>query len=158
VNDFMPLAQLVLGALSLPLVATLGGWLISRLSAERRLLAQVERLAHIYPSIPESLAKAEYAERVTAAVVALNTRLDPLFKVERKRKRLVVLWVLSAIVILVTIATTTHSPTEPLTSLAGLILGAVVVFAFWLIERDTRRQRAVLRSAVTNIRDDPMPD
>ncbi|HEY4269508.1 MAG TPA: hypothetical protein VGM94_15100 [Galbitalea sp.] len=69
-NGYTPLAQAVLGALSLPLVATVGGWLLSRLSAERRLLAQVERLAHIYPSIPESLAKVEYAERVTAAVSA----------------------------------------------------------------------------------------
>lgn len=33
------------------------------------------------------------------------------------------------------------------TSVLGILLGGVVVAAFWFIERDTKRQREALRSA-----------
>lgn len=145
---FIPIAQLTLGVLSLPLLTALGGWVWRRVSKEARLHAELERLARVYPTLPEGKAKALYAERVNDAVHALNIRLDPLFKRERRRKRKAVVAVLALTLVgsFFVAPGVDGGSNQPFEWVLGVVLGGVVVVIFWLIERDTKRQRAALQS------------
>src|SRR6476659_2075440 len=88
--------QMSVAVLSLPIIAAAVAWLGRRSSKESRLLIRVERLAAIFPNLPEGEARDEFAKRVSEAGAELNARLDPLFKQERRRKRKVVVGLLVA--------------------------------------------------------------
>lgn len=148
-DTLLPIGQLTLGLLSLPLLTALGTWVWRRVSKEARLHAELERLARVFPTLPDGEAKVTYAERVNDVLEALNTRLDPLFKRERRRKRVVVVIVLAFVFIvsLIVAPSLNGVSDDSYTSVLGIALGGVVVAAFWFIERDTKRQREALRLA-----------
>jgi hypothetical protein len=145
--NFVVVTQLVLGLLSLPLVTALGAWIVTRFSKERRLQLEVERRGHIYSNLPDGPAKEEFAERLNDSLRALNARLDPLFKKERRRKRTVVFWAGIFAAALTAVGSAASLPAESVGNVAGLVLGAFMVGAFFFIERDTKRQRLALRRA-----------
>src|SRR6185437_14532782 len=142
--QIVPLLQLILAVLSLPVATGLLGWLCSRFSKEHRLLLLVERLSLILPSLPEGSAKSEYAERVSDALRALNVRLDPLFKIERRRKRIVVVWLVVVLGLTAAFANVAHVASGNLQTIVSIIFGGLGVLAFTLIERDTKKQRKAL--------------
>jgi hypothetical protein len=135
--------QVIVGVLSVPTIAAFIAWIAKRFTKESRLLVRVERLAAIYPNLPEGTERAELATRLSESTRELNRRLDPLFKRERSLKRKVVLWVTS-LLILATLIFFPASSSSGFSSTAGLIGGGVAIVAFLLIERDTRRQRTIL--------------
>lgn len=145
---FMPtgpeLLQMTLAVLSVPAVAAAITWLARRFSKEARLTIRLERLAAIFPNLPEGTMRDEFGKRVAEAGAELNARLDPLFKNERRRKRRVIVGLVlaSAFVILVfpgyAVLGTAGSNT------VGVGLGLVAVAGFLFIERDTRRQRSAI--------------
>jgi len=141
--ELVAAVQLIVGVLSVPTIAALIAWIAKLFTKESRLLVRVERLAAIYPNLPEGSERAELATRLAEITRELNRRLDPLFKRERRLKRKVVLWVTS-LLLLVTLIFFPASSSSGFSSTAGLIGGGVGVLAFLLIERDTRRQRTLL--------------
>jgi hypothetical protein len=147
--DPLPIMQLAVGLLSVPLLATAAAWLARRSTKESRLLIRVERLAAIYADLPTGEPKDEFGLRVFDATRELNTRLDPLFRSERRRKRKVALWVggvlLALQVTVIPLISGTWTPPNWYGITSGLIGGAVIVVAWALIERDTKRQRRALR-------------
>lgn len=143
-SQIVPMLQLVLAVLSLPIATGLLGWLCSRFSKERRLLLLVERLSRILPSLPEGSPKVEYSERVNDALRALNVRLDPLFKIERRRKRIVFVWLVGIVGLAAGFANAAHIPNGNYQTVLGISFGGLAVLAFVLIERDTKRQRRAL--------------
>ena len=145
--NFVAVTQLVLGLLSLPLVTGLGAWVVTRFSKERRLQLEVERRGQIYSNLPEGPAREEFAERLNDSLRALNARLDPLFRKERRRKRTVVGWVAVFTAASIAIGSAASLPVESFGNVAGLVLGAFMVGAFLFIERDTKRQRLALQRA-----------
>jgi hypothetical protein len=145
--NFLVASQLAVGLLGLPLVTAFGAWALNRFSKERRLLLEVERRSQIYPNLPEGPAKVEYADRLNDSVRALNARLDPVFKKERRRKRTVIVWIGVGSIATTTVGIVLSLPAEPYGTGAGLALGAVMIGAFLFIERDTKKQRLALRQA-----------
>lgn len=143
-SQIVSIVQLVIAVLSIPVATGVVGWFLTRFSKERRLLLQLERLTQILPSLPEGPAKVEYSARVTDALTALNVRLDPLFKIERRRKRVVFSWSIAIVALIAGIANAAHVPDGQYQPVVALILGGLTVIAFLLIERDTKRQRKVL--------------
>lgn len=143
-SQIVPIVQLVIAILSIPVATGAVGWLLSRFSKERRLLLQLERLTQILPSLPEGPSKVEYSTRVTEALTALNVRLDPLFKLERRRKRVVFTWSIAVVAFFAGIANAAHVPVGQYQTVLGLVFGGLTVAAFLLIERDTKRQRTAL--------------
>lgn len=138
--------QMAIAALSVPAVAAAITWLARRFSKESRLTVRLERLAAIYPNLPEGAMRDEFAKRVSDVGAELNARLDPLFKQERKRKRKVVVWVLVASAFL-SLVFPGHVALGPGGSnVASIALGGVAVAAFLFIERDTRRQRGAIKA------------
>jgi hypothetical protein len=146
--DFTAVLQTLLTILSIPVVAAALSWASRRLTKEGRLGARVERLSVVYPNLPEGDAKNEYAERINEALSELNARLDPVFKLERKRKRTVGFWVYGIALLLTFIFIPGFRNPEQANAVAGwtsVVGGLVLAGAFWLIEKDTKRQRAALQ-------------
>ena len=139
-TEVVATVQVLVGVLSVPTIAALIAWIAKRFTKESRLLVRVERLAAIYPNLPESIERDELATRLREITRELNNRLDPLFKRERRLKRKVVIWVTSVLV-LATLIFFPASSSSRFSATAGLIGGGIAVLAFLLIERDTRRQR-----------------
>jgi hypothetical protein len=138
------LLQITVAILSVPAVAASLTWLARRFSKESRLILRLERLAVIYPNLPDGAMREEFAKRVTDAGMELNTRLDPLFKRERKRKRQVVMWLMAGSTFLALVFPG-HAALGPAGSnVVSVALGGIAVAAFLFIERDTRRQRAAI--------------
>jgi len=142
--QIVSIVQLALAVLSLPVATGLLGWVMSRFSKERRLLLQVERLARILPSLPEGHAKVEFSDRVSEALAALNVRLDPLFKLERRRKRIAFSWSVAIVSVIAAVANAAHMPEVQYQTAVAVVLGGLTVLAFLLIETDTKRQRKAL--------------
>lgn len=142
--------QMTIAVLSVPAVAAAITWLARRFSKESRLLLRLERLAAIYPDLPDGSMRDEFAKRVIDAGAELNARLDPLFKKERRRKRKVIVWlvVVSAFLVLVFPGHAALGPGG--SNVVSLALGAMAVAAFLLIERDTRRERAAINAERTS--------
>ena len=143
-SQLVSIVQLVIAVLSIPVATGVVGWFLSRFSKERRLLLQLERLTQIFPSLPEGPAKIEYSARIVDALTALNVRLDPLFKLERRRKRVVFTWSIAVVASIAGIANAAHVPDGQYQTVLGLVFGGLTVAAFLLIERDTKRQRTAL--------------
>lgn len=116
--------------------------LARRFSKEARLTIRLERLAGIYPNLPDGSMREEFGRRVSEAGSELNARLDPPFKRERRRKRKVVAWVLSASVVLAFFVPEVRG--EDIGNVVGVMLGLAAVGGFLLIKRDTKRQRAAI--------------
>lgn len=138
--------QTSLAVLSLPTVAAAIAWLGRRFSKESRLLIRLERLAAIFPNLPEGNTRDEFAKRVSEAGAELNARLDPIFRQERRRKRKVIVGV-----VVTTAFTVLVFPGQGLISsgwntAASVAIGGVAVGAFFLIERDTHRQRQAIKA------------
>ena len=138
-SDFV---QMLVAVLSVPVVAAGISWLARRFSKEARLTIRLERLAAVYPNLPDGPMREEFGRRVAEAGAELNARLDPLFKRERRRKRKVVAWLLVATAVLALLAPGLAG--EHSSSVVGVVLGIVGVGGFLLIERDTKRQRAAI--------------
>lgn len=134
----------MIAVLSVPAVAAATAWLARRFSKESRLLIRLERLAAIYPNLPDGPMRAEFANRVADTGAELNARLDPFFKTERRRKRKVIAWVVVASAFLILVFPGHAALGEGGSNVVSLALGGVVVAAFLFIERDTRRQRAAI--------------
>jgi uncharacterized membrane protein len=143
-SQIVSIVQLAIAVLSIPVATGVVGWFLSRFSKERRLLLQLERLTKILPSLPEGSAKVEYGARVTDVLTALNVRLDPLFKLERRRKRVAFTWSIAIVAFIAAIANAAHVPDGQYQTVLALVLGGLTVVAFLLIERDTKRQRKAL--------------
>ncbi|MBD8024876.1 hypothetical protein [Microbacterium gallinarum] len=141
-SDFL---QLLVTVLSVPAIAAGISWLARRFSKEARLIIKLERLAAIYPNLPDGPIREEFGRRVSEAGSELNARLDPLFKRERRRKWKVIAWVLAASVVLAFLVPGVRG--EGVGNVVGVALGLAAVGGFLLIERDTKRQRAAIAAA-----------
>lgn len=137
---------MTIAVLSVPTVAAAVAWLARRFSKESRLTIRLERLAAIYPNLPEGAMRDEFAKRVADAGAELNARLDPLFKQERRRKRKVVVWVVLFSAFLSLVFPGHAALGQGGSNIASIALGGVAVAAFLFIERDTRRQRAAIKA------------
>lgn len=73
------LFEMMIAVLSVPAVAAAIAWLARRFSKESRLLIRLERLAAIYPNLPDGPIRVEFPNRVADTGAELNARLDPLF-------------------------------------------------------------------------------
>jgi Flp pilus assembly protein TadB len=138
------LLQMMIALLSVPVVAAALGWLARRFSKEARLTIRLERLATIFPNLPEGAMQDEFGKRVAEAGAELNARLDPLFKRERRRKRKVFAWLAMASAFLALVFPGHAALGDTGSTTISVILGAAGVAAFLFIERDTRRQRAAI--------------
>lgn len=138
--------QMSLAVLSLPTIAAAVAWLGRRSGKESRLLIRVERLAAIFPNLPEGEARDEFAKRVSEAGAELNARLDPLFKQERRRKRKVIVGLLVATAFIVLVFPGRELINSGWSTAASVALGGIAVGAFLLIERDTYRQRQAIKT------------
>ncbi|WP_136710126.1 hypothetical protein [Agromyces sp. H66] len=138
--------QTWLAVLSLPTVAATGAWLGRRFSKESRLLIRLERLAGIFPNLPEGKTRDEFAKRVSEAGAELNARHDPIFKQERHRKRKVIIGVVVATAFTILAFPGQGMIDSGWSTAASVAIGGVVVGAFFLIERDTHRQRQAIRA------------
>lgn len=138
--------QTSLAVLSLPTVAAAVAWLGRRFSKESRLLIRLERLAGIFPNLPEGETRDEFAKRVAEAGAELNARLDPIFKRERRRKRKVIVGLLVATAFIVLVFPGQELINSGWSTAASVAIGGVAVGAFFLIERDTHRQRQAIKA------------
>lgn len=138
------LLQMTLAVLSVPAVAAAITWLARRFSKEARLTIRLERLASIFPHLPEGSMRDEFRKRVVEAGAELNARLDPLFKQERRRKRRVIVGLVLASAFLVFVFPGYAALGTAGSNTVSLALGAVAVAGFLFIERDTRRQRSAI--------------
>jgi hypothetical protein len=138
--------QTTIAVLSVPAVAAAITWLARRFSKESRLTLRLERLATIYPNLPDGTMRDEFARRVSDAGAELNARLDPLFKRERRRKRKVIAWIVTALAFLMLVFPGHAVLGSGGSNAASIILGGIAVAAFLLIERDTRRERSAIKS------------
>lgn len=134
--------QMTIAILSLPTIAAGATWLAHRFSKESRLLLRVERLAAIYPNLPQGATRDEFAMRVSEAGAELNARLDPPFKRERRRKQKVVVWIVAASAFATLVFPGHTALGDGGSNVVSLVLGGIAVVAFLFIEHDTRRQRA----------------
>jgi hypothetical protein len=140
------LLQMAVAILSVPAVAAAISWLARRFSKESRLIIRLERLAAILPNLPEGKMRDEFGNRVAEAGAELNARLDPLFKQERRRKRKVIAGVMAVAAFLVLIYPGQRLLESGWSNAASVALGFMAVGAFFLIERDTHKQRAAIRA------------
>lgn len=139
-----PTLQSVLAFLSVPLVSAFLIWLAPRFTRVGRLTLRLEKLAGIHAGMPEGAIRREFAERVNEVGAELNKRLDPLFKQERRRKRIAGTVVFGVVGVMALLFSGTEWTRQGGPEWTGIVLGIVLVGVFWLIERDTRRQRTVI--------------
>jgi hypothetical protein len=140
-QTLVAVGELAIGFLSLPILTTGSTWIVHRLSREHRLISKVERLARVYAGLPESDAKADFGNRLTSELHALNHELDPLLRLERRRKRTVVIGAVAFMTIASGVATAGHVPPQPFALIVGLSIGACMEVAFWAIGRSTVQRR-----------------
>ncbi|MTH70223.1 hypothetical protein GJ743_17795 [Agromyces bracchium] len=130
----------------MPTLAAAAAWLGRRFSKESRLLIRVERLAAIFPNLPEGKTRDEFAKRVSEAGAELNARLDPIFRQERRRKRRVIVGVVVATGFTVLVFPGLEMINSGWSTAVSVAIGGVAVGAFFLIERDTHRQREAIKA------------
>ncbi len=138
------LLQQTVAFLSVPLVGALLVWLAQRFTRERRLTLRLERLASIYSGLPEGETRREFGNRVNDVAAQLNCCLDPLFKRERRRKRMAAGMVFGVVLFMVYVYPGLEWASTGGRDWMPVVLAFVLVGAFLLIERDTRRQRVAL--------------
>lgn len=144
----MDVLKVALAFLAAPAVVGVATWLSRRITKESRLLIRLERLAAVYAQLPPGIERDAFSIHVNELTRALSTRLDPIFRRERRLKRrattAVYATAIAAVSLLSVFSLSSGTSNLPLASVIGVALGAASVAATWLIERDTKRQRAAL--------------
>jgi hypothetical protein len=136
--------QTMLAVLSVPIVGAVLAWLAQRFTREARLTLRLQRLSGIYSGLPEGAPRQEFARRVEEVAVELNKRLDPLFKRERRRKRIATGVIFTTVMFLGLVFPGFAWRSGVGGEWVHVAMGGALLGVFLLIERDTRRQRAVL--------------